>query len=211
MKKLNLKQPKYIFPLVILLPLVFLALQISKFTSGSDETKKGVVTDSINMSLPDAANEEMGNKMAEMNKHFSEDGAYTAIGALGDDKEEADSTMSGYSESELNNIDAENAKRTRRQKELEDLERSLAESRKHINSYGFDDGGGSGRTGRSYGGRNTRQSDVDDYARELEEIQQRSLERQRVIERAFGADEEEKERKSRRRTQTAGRNARRTR
>ena len=141
MKKLNLKQPKYIFPLVILLPLVFLALQISKFTSGSDETKKGVVTDSINMSLPDAANEEMGNKMAEMNKHFSEDGAYTAIGALGDDKEEADSTMSGYSESELNNIDAENAKRTRRQKELEDLERSLAESRKHINSYGFDDGG----------------------------------------------------------------------
>lgn len=41
MKKLNLKQPKYIFPLVILLPLVFLALQISKFTSGSDETKKG--------------------------------------------------------------------------------------------------------------------------------------------------------------------------
>ena len=197
MKKLNLKQPKYIFPLVILLPLVFLALQISKFTSGSDETKKGVVTDSINMSLPDAANEEMGNKMAEMNKHFSEDGAYTAIGALGDDKEEADSTMSGYSESELNNIDAENAKRTRRQKELEDLERSLAESRKHINSYGFDDGGGSDRgTGRSYGGRNTRQSDVDDYARELEEIQQRSLERQRVIERAFGADEEEKERKA---------------
>ena len=105
--------------------------------------------------------------------------------------------MSGYSESELNNIDAENAKRTRRQKELEDLERSLAESRKHINSYGFDDGGGSGRgTGRSYGSRSTRQSDVDDYARELEEIQQRSLERQRVIERAFGADEEEKERKA---------------
>ena len=182
MKKLNLKQPKYIFPLVILLPM------------------KGVVTDNINMSLPDAANEEMGNKMTEMNKHFSEDGAYTAIGALGDDKEEADSTMSGYSESELNDIDAENAKRTRKQKELEDLERSLAESRKHINSYGYDGGSGYGGSGayggRGTGSRNGRNAEMDDYARELEEIQQRSLERQRVLERTFGADEEEKERKA---------------
>ena len=200
MKKLNLKQPKYIFPLVILLPIVFLAYEISQFTKGSDDPKKGVVTDNINMSLPDAANEEMGNKMTEMNKHFSEDGAYTAIGALGDDKEEADSTMSGYSESELNDIDAENAKRTRKQKELEDLERSLAESRKHINSYGYDGGsgygGGGGYGGRGAGSRNGRNAEMDDYARELEEIQQRSLERQRVLERTFGADDEEKERKA---------------
>ena len=195
MKKLNLKQPKYVFPLVILLPLVFLAYTLSNFTKGSDKPNKGVVTDSINMSLPDAANEEMGNKMAEMNKRFSEDGAYTAIGALGDEKEVADSTMAGYSESELNDIDAENAKRRRKQKELEDLERSLAESRKHINAYGFGDGGSSGG-GRSPGSRNGRQSDMEDYARELEEIQQRSLERQRVLERTFGADEEEKERKA---------------
>ena len=195
MKKLNLKQPKYIFPLVILLPIVFLAYEISQFTKGSDDPKKGVVTDNINMSLPDAANEEMGNKMTEMNKHFSEDGAYTAIGALGDDKEEADSTMSGYSESELNDIDAENAKRTRKQKELEDLERSLAESRKHINSYGYDSGsgygGGGSYSGRGAGSRNGRNAEMDDYARELEEIQQRSLERQ-----PFGADDEEKERKA---------------
>ena len=187
MKKLNLKQPKYIFPLVILLPIVFLAYEISQFTKGSDDPKKGVVTDK-------------GNKMTEMNKHFSEDGAYTAIGALGDDKEEADSTMSGYSESELNDIDAENAKRTRKQKELEDLERSLAESRKHINSYGYDGGSGYGGSGayggRGAGSRNGRNAEMDDYARELEEIQQRSLERQRVLERTFGADEEEKERKA---------------
>ena len=41
MKKLNLKQPKYIFPLVILLPIVFLAYEISQFTKGSDDPKKG--------------------------------------------------------------------------------------------------------------------------------------------------------------------------
>ena len=197
MKKLNLKQPKYIFPLVILLPIVFLAYEISKFTDSSDEPQKGVVTDNINMSLPDARNEGMGSKLEEMNKHFSEDGAYTAIGALGDDKEAADSTMSGYSESELNDIDAENAKRMRKQKEQEDLERSLAEARKHINSYGFDDGGSYGsRSGHGIASRGGRQSDMEDYARELEEIQQRSLERQKVLERTFGGADEEKERKA---------------
>ena len=197
MKKLNLKQPKYIFPLVILLPIVFLAYEISKFTDSSDEPQKGVVTDNINMSLPDARNEGVGSKLDEMNKHFSEDGAYTAIGALGDDKEAADSTMSGYSESELNDIDAENAKRMRKQKEQEDLERSLAEARKHINSYGFDDGGSYGsRSGRASASRGGRQSDMEDYARELEEIQQRSLERQKVLERTFGGADEEKERKA---------------
>ncbi len=197
MKKLNLKQPKYIFPLVILLPIVFLAYEISKFTDSSDEPQKGVVTDNINMSLPDARNEGVGSKLDEMNKHFSEDGAYTAIGALGDDKEAADSTMSGYSESELNDIDAENAKRMRKQKEQEDLERSLAEARKHINSYGFDDGGSYGsHSGHGIASRGGRQSDMEDYARELEEIQQRSLERQKVLERTFGGADEEKERKA---------------
>lgn len=197
MKKLNLKQPKYIFPLVILLPIVFLTYEISKFTDSSDEPQKGVVTDNINMSLPDARNEGVGSKLDEMNKHFSEDGAYTAIGALGDDKEAADSTMSGYSESELNDIDAENAKRMRKQKEQEDLERSLAEARKHINSYGFDDGGSYGsHSGHGIASRGGRQSDMEDYARELEEIQQRSLERQKVLERTFGGADEEKERKA---------------
>ena len=197
MKKLNLKQPKYVFPLVILLPIVFLAYQISKFTDSKDEPQKGVVTDNINMSLPDARNEGVGSKLDEMNKHFSEDGAYTAIGALGDDKETADSTTSGYSESELNDIDAENTKRMRKQKEQEDLERSLAEARKHINSYGFDDGGSYGsRSGRASASRGGRQSDMEDYARELEEIQQRSLERQKVLERTFGGADEEKERKA---------------
>ena len=197
MKKLNLKQPKYIFPLVILLPIVFLAYEISKFTDSSDEPQKGVVTDNINMSLPDARNEGVGSKLDEMNKHFSEDGAYTAIGALGDDKEAADSTMSGYSESELNDIDAENAKRMKKQKEQEDLERSLAEARKHINSYGFDDGGSYGsRSGHGIASRGGRQSDMEDYVSELEEIQQRSLERQKVLERTFGGADEEKERKA---------------
>ena len=58
---------------------------------------------------------------------------------------------------------------------------------------GYDDSGYGGRAGRSSLSRGGRQSDMEDYARELEEIQQRSLERQKVLERTFGANDEEKE------------------
>ena len=184
MKKVNFKQPKYILPLVIFLPLVFLGYTISNFFGEDEDAKKGVVTDNINMTLPDARNGEMTDKMTEMSRRFSEDGAYTAIGALGSEKEELDSTQAGYKEHELNSIDAENAKREAKQKELEDLERSLAESRKHINAYAYDRGSSSGR---GYGGRgSSRQDELDDYARDLEYIQQRSKERQKVLEQTLG-------------------------
>ena len=186
MKKINFKQPKYILPLVVFLPLVFLGYTLTNLFGGGDEkVKSGVVTDNINMTLPDAAHQEMGDKMTEMSKRFSEDGAYTAIGALGDDKEVKDSTQSGYGEHELNQIDAENAKREQKRKELEDLERSLAESRKHINSYA-----GHGSSASSYGNGNrgsSRQEEMDDYARELENIQNRSRARQKAFEESFGS------------------------
>ena len=185
MKKVNFKQPKYILPLVIFLPLVFLGYTISNFFGEDEDEKKGVVTDNINMTLPDAKNGEMTDKMTEMSRRFSEDGVYTAIGALGNEKEELDSTQAGYKEHELNSIDAENAKRDAKQKELEDLERSLAESRKHINAYAYERGSSSGRGG--YGSRgSSRQEELDDYARDLEYIQQRSKERQKVLEQTLG-------------------------
>ena len=135
-RKINFKQPKYILPLVVFLPLVFLGYTLSQLFGGNEEGKEeGVVTDNINMTLPDAASQGVGTKMDEMSKRFSEDGAYTAVGALGDERETRDSTQSGYGEDELNRIDEENARREQRQKELDDLERSLAESRRHINAY----------------------------------------------------------------------------
>lgn len=185
MKKINFKQPKYILPLVVFLPLVFLGYTLTNlFGAGGEEVKAGVVTDNINMSLPDAARQEMGDKMTEMTKRFSEDGAYTAIGALGEDKVAMDSTRSGYWEHELNQIDAENAKRERKRKEVEDLERSLAESRRHINSYA---GNGTSSPSHGFGDRGvTRQEEMDGYARELEDIRNRSRARQRALEESLG-------------------------
>lgn len=180
LKKLNLKQPKYVFPLIVLLPLLFLGYTVAQFFSGSSDGKTGVVTDSINMSLPDARSDGLDSKMAAMDKHFSESGAYSAVNGIGDDVLEKDTTGSGYNEEELARIQQANAERLAQQEAADKLQRSYAENSRRLNSYSS---GSSGRSSRS------QQDDLNDYARELENIQNRSLERQR----RYYAEQERKE------------------
>lgn len=170
--KVNLKQPKYLFPLVMLVPFLFFGYEIINTFSGSSEPKKGVMTDSINMSLPGAANEEMGDKMSEMNKRFDEEDAATAVGGLGEEEQQGDTLGNGYREHELDEIDRQNALNSQKQKEVENLQRRMAESRKHINSYAYG-------AGESY---SSRQSEMDEYTREIDAIQRRSMARQKALE-----------------------------
>lgn len=180
MTKINFKQPKYIFPVVIFVPLCALVYFVMQTFNGGGEEQTKVATDRINTELPQANAEEAGNKMYEMSRRFDDEDAFTAVGGLGEDKEETESIEHGYTEEELNRLDAAEAERIRQQREMEELERSLAESRRHINSYAYDDhytnAYGGGRTGNSQ----------DDFARELEEIQMRSYERQMAIEAGLG-------------------------
>lgn len=180
MTKINFKQPKYIFPVVIFVPLCALVYFVMQTFNGGGEEQTKVATDRINTELPQANAEEAGNKMYEMSRRFDDEDAFTAVGGLGEDKEETESIEHGYTEEELNRLDAAEAERIRQQREMEELERSLAESRRHINSYSYDDhytnAYGGGRTGNSQ----------DDFARELEEIQMRSYERQKAIEAGLG-------------------------
>lgn len=172
LKKLNLKQPKYIFPMVILLPLLGLIYYVAETFTGKGETaQNGVVTDSINMSLPDARTKEFDGKMAAMNRSFVDGNALTAIDALGDEIEQKDTIGSGYNENELTEIEKVNAERLRQMKAQQELQRSHAENMRSLNSS---------RGGGGYGGRGgSQQSELNDYARELENIQNRSMERQR--------------------------------
>ncbi len=105
-------------------------------------------------------------------------------GSLGEDKEENESLEHGYTEEELNRLDAAEAERIRQQQEMEELERSLAESRKHINSYAYGD---------NPANRNDGYSSQEDFARDLEEIQRRSYERQKAIESGLGIGNEDAE------------------
>src|SRR5574344_2679900 len=62
------------------------------------------------------------------------------------------------------------------------MERSLAESRKHINSYAGGGYGGSSHAARG----SSRRDELDDYAKELEYIQKRSRAAQRAIDEGNG-------------------------
>ena len=191
LNKINFKQPKYIFPVVIFVPLCFLVYFVMQ-TFGGGEDKQTVATDHINSSLPEAHAEEAGDKLFEMSRRFGDEDAFTAVGKLGEEETDDEYLDHGYSEEELNRLDAAEAERIRQQQELEELERSLAESRRHINSYAY---GGANDFSNSNGN-----DPRGEYARELEEIQRRSYERQKSIEAGLGIgqpDQEEVARKQR--------------
>lgn len=189
--KINLKQPKYIFPLVVFIPLCALVYFVMQTFGGSEDAQQTVATDRINTELPQANAEEAGDKMYEMSRRFGDEDAFTAIGAIGEEQKENEELEHGYSEDELNKLDAAEAERLRQQREMEELERSLAESRRHINSFAYGDNPSSGN--RSGNGSRTGTSTAtegytsqDDFARDLEEIQRRSFERQKAIESGLG-------------------------
>lgn len=182
MIKINFKQPKYIFPAVIFVPLCALVYFVMQVFKGNDADGQEVPTDRINMELPEANAEEARDKMYEMSRRFGDRDAFTAVAAIGEEKKDEERLDHGYSEEELDRLDAAEAERIRRQRGLEELERSLAESRRHINSYAYGDPSGAGSdTGGGYG-----YTSQDDFARDLEEIQRRSYERQKAIEKGLG-------------------------
>lgn len=189
--KINFKQPKYIFPLVVFVPLCALIYFVMQTFGGSEDAQQTVATDRINTELPQANAEEAGDKMYEMSRRFGDEDAFTAIGAIGEEQKENEELEHGYSEDELNKLDAAEAERLRQQREMEELERSLAESRRHINSFAYGNNPSSGN--RSGNGSRTGTSTAtegytsqDDFARDLEEIQRRSYERQKAIESGLG-------------------------
>ena len=187
LKRLNLRQPKYIFPLVIFLPLLGLIYFGMETFKGNGKTAKNVVTDSINMSLPEARSEGMDDKMTAMNKRFAEGGAFTAVDGIGDEYEQKDTTGSGYNDKERQDIDAVNAERLRQMKAEQDLRERQQANMNRINGYGS--------SGRS------QQEDLNSYARELDRIQNRSMERQRQYQAEHDRRDKEEEAEERRQRQ----------
>ena len=168
MKKINFKQPKYIFPLVILLPILFLGWEITSIAAPT-KANVGVVTDSLNTSLPDPNNEGLDDKYEAMDKRSVDpDDNYTAMNKLGQDEEQKDKAGGVYSDDEMSDIDKQNASKTQHEKDMEELQRNLAEARKHVNGYG-----NGTRTGSRYR-MNDRQREIQEYTNDLDFIQRRT-------------------------------------
>lgn len=181
LKKINFKQPKYILPLILVPVACFIVWQFASiFDGGSSDSKQVVATDSLNMSLPDAnVDDNERTKMDLMQGRYgNDDDAYTAVNGIDSDNPSKDSVDDGYSNSDKDRIDRDNAELERQRKAEEELQRSLNESSRHVNAYS--DYGGSGRSSRRSSSR-SRSDEVDDYAKEIAAIQRRSLAAQKAI------------------------------
>ena len=170
-RKIDFKQGKYWFPLVLFVPIVAIAYFSCQMFAGTT-TETGMVTDSINTTMPDPESNGLLNKYAEMEDNLVRGNGYTAISELGEnDAEDAEDNV--YSENEMDRIDREKAAKKREEQQMAALQQQLRESRQHVNAY--DDH----YTGSySSGGQ---QRDMERFEEEMRQIQERSRKMARDI------------------------------
>ena len=170
-RKIDFKQGKYWFPLVLFVPIVAIAYFSCQMFKGTT-TDTGMVTDSINTTMPEPEGNGLLNKYAEMEDNLIRGNGYTAINELGEtDAEDAEDNV--YSENEMDNIDREKAAKKREEQQMAALQQQLRESRQHVNAY--DDH----YTGSySSGGQ---QRDMERFEEEMRQIQERSRKMARDI------------------------------
>ncbi len=168
MTKINFKQPKYIFPLVIAFPLIFLAYIIAGFFP--DDKNVEVASDGLNMSVPDADTNEILTKYDAMTNRFAkDDDAYTALGDIGKESDGPEQLEEVYTDEEKDNIDKMNAERARQEQALREMEESFKQSRERVRpSYTPDE------------------SEQDEYVEQYRQMQELSKARQRMLQQMMG-------------------------
>ena len=164
-KKIDLRQGKYWFPLVLFVPLVAIAYFSCEMFKGTT-VQEGMVTDSINTMMPEPAGDGLRGKFAAMEDNLLRGDGYTAISALGDETA-GDDEENVYSESEMDRIDKEKAQKKREEEEMNALQQQLRESRMHINQY--DD-----RYNSHVSGNGSQQREMEQFEQEMRQIQERS-------------------------------------
>ena len=171
-KKIDFRQGKYWFPLVLFVPLVAIAYFSCEMFKGPTE-QTGMVTDSINTMMPEPAGDGLHNKFAAMEDNILRGDGYTAVSALGEDGTGESDDENVYSENEMDRIDQEKAAKKRQEEEMAALQQQLRESRMHINQY--DDRYNSSG---SYG---SQQREMEQFEQEMRHIQERSRKMARDI------------------------------
>ena len=171
-KKIDFRQGKYWFPLVLFVPLVAIAYFSCEMFKGTG-TQEGMVTDSINTMMPEPAGDGLHNKFAAMEDNILRGDGYTAVSALGEEESGESDDENVYSENEMDRIDQEKAAKKRQEEEMAALQQQLRESRMHINQYDDRYNGSS-----SYG---SQQREMEQFEQEMRQIQERSRKMARDI------------------------------
>lgn len=177
-KKINFKQPKYIFPLVIALPLGTLLYILSDlFGSFGKEEDEGP-TDFINTQLPEPNLKDAGNKLSLMNNKFEIDETFGALGGLDKVNETVKDTLynSNYSDEEMQAILAQagatEEEIRQMQEAMNSLQRSQSDSERRNQS--------SGSRSRAHSSSQDDEEEENPY-KEYEEMQQRNADRMAQI------------------------------
>ena len=173
-KKIDFRQGKYWFPLVLFVPLVAIAYFSCQMFKGT-ETQEGMVTDSINTMMPEPAGDGLRGKFAAMEDNLLRGDGYTAVSALGEEEQGDSQEENVYSESEMDRIDKEKAEKKREEEQMAALQQQLRESRMHINQY--DDR----YTSHSSGTNGSQQREMEQFEQEMRQIQERSRKMARDI------------------------------
>ena len=173
-KKIDLRQGKYWFPLVLFVPLVAIAYFSCEMFKGTG-AQEGMVTDSINTMMPEPAGDGLRGKFAAMEDNILRGDGYTAIGALSEEGNGESDDENVYSENEMDRIDQEKAAKKREEEQMAALQQQLRESRMHINQY--DDR----YTSHSSGTNGSQQREMEQFEQEMRQIQERSRKMARDI------------------------------
>lgn len=135
LKKINFRQPKYIFPLVVAIPIGFLMYFMADLlTSFGDEEEKP--SDFINTELPEPNLDNSKNKMQMMQDRYAiEEDVYGAVDGLGKENMERERLEDGEfteEDAERAMADAELNEIERRQ--IEEAQRKLEEAQRGYNN-----------------------------------------------------------------------------
>ena len=173
-KKIDFRQGKYWFPLVLFVPLVAIAYFSCEMFKGPTE-QTGMVTDSINTMMPEPTGDGLHGKFAAMEDNILRGDGYTAINSLGEEGTGESDDENVYSENEMDRIDKEKAQKKREEEEMAALQQQLRESRMHINQY--DDR----YTSHSSGSNGSQQREMEQFEEQMRQIQERSRKMARDI------------------------------
>lgn len=185
LKKINFRQPKYIFPLVVAVPAACLLYFIGGIV-GEFSSEPEMPSDFLNTELPEPRLKEVNSKAKEMDKRFEilEDGV-TAINQIGKEQQSKELLDDdGYSEEELDQILNETEQQRMQREQIEEAQRKIKEAQERYIIRNNDN-------------QSTSQSSDYDPFKELDERQRQRNEELRAI--LKEPDYEEKQRMERER------------
>lgn len=190
MKKIDFKQPKYILPLVILLPVLFLGYTVCSLFSGDDN--ETVTRDGLQTELPEAQTKDVQDKYTSMYGRFDmrEDDGYTAISSIGKDTNGPDTLESVYTEEEKARFEAEAEARRRQEQQMRQLQESMANARRGISGDARNRA-----SGNRYTDNYEEERGMAEYAAQIQAMQAAQKERQQMLAKALGLDPEKEEQK----------------